>query len=551
MRKLIQSAHHSRRTTYVQSCRVQRPPPTDDLTGVKSFYLSCALGVIFSLLPLLHARAERQESQRAAREETLIIDAAAPQHAFPHFWEQMFGSGRANLSLRASYRDDLRTVQNATDLRYIRFHGILDDENGVYDEDAQGHPVYNFSYVDQIYDGLLAAGVRPFVELSFMPRKLAANLKPHPFWYHPLPSPPNDKAKWQALIQAVTDHLVNRYGRDEVRQWYFEVWNEPNIDFWNGDPQQATYFALYDDTVAAIKKVDPAIRVGGPATAQAAWVDSFIAHCTRNHIPFDFVSTHVYGNDTSMDVFGRKLAIARRDMVARSAKKVYDQVKASPAPNTTIIWSEYNATYMNQVQVTDSAFMGPWLANNIRECDGLASLMSYWAFSDVFEEQGVVKTPFYGGYGLIAERGIPKAAYNAFALLHRLGNSRLSVDSENALATVGRSGQIVLAVWNYAEPGEAVPPRTFHLEVKNSEAKRYRMQFVDPDHGSALAAWQKIGGPTLPTLPQIRTLVDAAQLQPTKEHSLSDPVTVAAQGLALIELEDPARAEKASSQHRR
>ncbi len=313
---------------------VQLTSPFRLLTGVRSFYLSCALAVIISLLPLLHARAERHQTQAAAQEETLVIDAQAPHHAFPHFWEQMFGSGRANLSMRASYRDDLRLVQNVTDMRYIRFHAILDDENGVYDEDSQGHPIYNFSYVDQIYDGLLTNGVKPFVELSFMPRKLAANLKPHPFWYRPLPSPPNDKAKWEALIQAFTDHLVNRYGRDEVRQWYFEVWNEPNIDFWNGDPKQQTYFALYDETAEAIKKVDPAIRVGGPATAQAAWVDAFIAHCMQNHIPFDFVSTHVYGNDTSMDVFGQKLDIARRDMVARSAKKVYEQVKASAAPNT-------------------------------------------------------------------------------------------------------------------------------------------------------------------------------------------------------------------------
>jgi xylan 1,4-beta-xylosidase len=267
---------------------------------------------------------------------------------------------------------------------------------GVYDEDAQGRPVYNFSYVDRVYDGLLENGVKPFVELSFMPRKLAANLTPHPFWYKPFLSPPNDPAKWGALIEAFTKHLVDRYGKDEVEKWYFEVWNEPNIDFWDGVPKQATYFQLYDETAAAVKKVDPKIRVGGPATAQAAWVDSFIAHCTQNRVPFDFVSTHVYGNDTSKDVFGNDVPIPRRDMVARAVKKVYDQVKTLAAPDTPIIWSEYNATYMTQQEVTDSAFMGPWLANNIRECDGLANIMSYWTFSDVFEEQGVVKTPSTG-----------------------------------------------------------------------------------------------------------------------------------------------------------
>ncbi|MBV9267183.1 MAG: glycosyl hydrolase family 39, partial [Acidobacteriaceae bacterium] len=213
--------------------------------------------------------------------ETIAVDSSAPTRPFTHFWEQMFGSGRANLSLRDDYRRDLRSVRDITGFKYVRFHAILDDENGVYDE-HDGRPVYNFSYVDQIYDGLLENQIKPFVELSFMPRKLALNLTPHAFWYKPLPSPPKDPAKWAALIDTFTRHLEQRYGADEVRSWYFEVWNEPNIDFWNGKPQQSTYFALYDTTAKAIKNVDSQLRVGGPATAQAAWVADFIAHCSQN-----------------------------------------------------------------------------------------------------------------------------------------------------------------------------------------------------------------------------------------------------------------------------
>ncbi len=448
----------------------------------------------------------------------------------------MFGSGRAVLSMRESYRKDLKSVRDITGFQYVRFHAILDDEIGVYDEDSAGKPMYNFSYVDQIYDGLLETGVKPFVELSFMPRKLAANLTPHPFWYKPLPSPPNDPAKWSALIQAFTKHMLDRYGKAEVEQWYFEVWNEPNIDFWDGLPKQATYFALYDETAKAVKSVDSKLRVGGPATAQAAWVDAFIAHCTENHVPFDFVSTHIYGNEKPEDVFGHYVAISRRDMVARAAKKVYDQVKASAAPTTPIIWSEYNATYMTQQDITDSAFMGPWLANDIRECDGLSEMMSYWSFSDVFEEQGVVKTPFYGGYGLIAERDIPKASYRAFELLHKLGNKRLAVNSENALATVRDDGSVVLALWNYAEPGQEVAPKIFHLDVKRKTAKHYRITFVDPDHGSSLKEFRQLGSPAWPTLAQIREMIAASQLPPTQEHGIEEPITVAKQGLALVEL---------------
>jgi xylan 1,4-beta-xylosidase len=472
----------------------------------------------------------------SAADETIAIDTSAPARPFPHFWEQMFGSGRATLSLRQDYRSDLRKVKEATGFEYIRFHGILDDDVGVYDEDREGRPVYNFSYVDQIYDGLLQDGLRPLVELSFMPRKLAANLTPHPFWYKPLPSPPNNPAKWAALIQAFISHLENRYGKNEVERWYFEVWNEPNIDFWNGEPKQQTYFALYDETTKAIKAVDSKLRVGGPATAQAAWVDAFLAHCTQNHIPVDFVSTHVYGNDTSQDVFGRSEAIPRRDMVARAAKKVFDQVKASAAPNTPIIWSEYNATYMNQVEVTDSAFMGPWLANHIRESDGLANIMAYWCFSDVFEEQGVVKTPFYGGYGLVAERGIPKAALRAFELLHRLGDRRLPSASENALLTEREDGTLVIALWNYAEPGETAPSKTFHLDFKGVQPSHYRIQMVGPGNGSALEAWRKMGAPAYPSVTQIRELVRASEMSPVQTDPIEKPITLAPQTLAVLEV---------------
>jgi xylan 1,4-beta-xylosidase len=155
--------------------------------------------------------------------EVIPVDPAEQSRPFPHFWEQTFGSGRAVLSMRESYRSDLRAVKHITGFRYIRFHAIFQDELGVYDEDTQGKPVFNFSYVDQIYDGLLDNGVKPFVEISFMPRKLAANPQPHPFWYKPFPSPPNNPEKWDALIEAFVQHLVDRYGKQEVEQWYFEV----------------------------------------------------------------------------------------------------------------------------------------------------------------------------------------------------------------------------------------------------------------------------------------------------------------------------------------
>ena len=451
----------------------------------------------------------------------------------------MFGSGRAILSLRDSYRRDLREVKQITDFQYVRFHAIFHDEVGVYDEDSQGRPIYNFSYVDQIYDGLLANGVKPFVELSFMPKKLAAKDTLHAFWYKQNISPPKDWSKWDGLITAFTMHLIERYGSDEVKHWYFEVWNEPNIDFWAGDPKQTTYWELYDHTARAIKGVNPGLRVGGPATAQAAWVDAFIQHDKQNNVPVDFVSTHVYGNDLAQDVFGTDENIPRDKMVCRAVMKVHDQIKASSMPNLPLIWSEYNASYKNEPDVTDSLYMGPWLADTIRQCDGLVDVMSYWTFSDVFEEQGVVKTPFYGGYGLIAVDDIPKPAYNVFKLLHGLGDQRITLNSNSALLTRRNDGTLVLALWDYAPPDQTGAPKTFILRFENAGAKLAVISRVDRDHGDVHPAYEKMGSPRYPNQKQIVELRRAAELPSSETRELKNgelTLTLPAHGLAVIEL---------------
>ena len=406
---------------------------------------------------------------------------------------------------------------------------------------TDGKPVYNFSYVDQIYDGLLANKVRPFIELSFMPKKLTSDPNAfHSFWYKQNVAPPKDWDKWEHLIEAFTRHLVDRYGIDEVAQWYFEVWNEPNIDFWVGDPKESTYFELYDHAARAIKRVSPRLRVGGPATAQAAWVDRFLAHCKEKNVPVDFASTHVYGNDKAEDVFGTHENIPRNQMVCRSVKKVHEQIAVSSFPQTPLIWSEYNASYMNDLAVTDAAYMGPWLADTIRQCDGLTVMMSYWTFSDVFEEQGVVKTPFYGGFGLLAEHGIPKAAFNDFALLHRLGETRLDVQSDNALVTRREDGSLAVAVWNLFLPEEKGAPKNFTLHfAKSPAAKTARVTVVDALHGSSLAAFEKMGRPAFPSREQIAELRKAgampqSKMRPLSQDSLS--LTLEPHALALIEL---------------
>jgi xylan 1,4-beta-xylosidase len=473
--------------------------------------------------------------------ENIAIDAKAQATPLPHFWEQMFGSGRAELAMRDSYRRDLREVKQITGFQYVRFHAILHDELGVYDEDAKGKPIYNFSYVDQIYDGLLADGVKPFVEISFMPKKLA--LRPqdlHAFWYKQVVSPPKDYTKWDALMTAFAQHLIERYGVEEVSSWYFEVWNEPNLDFWTGRPAQQTYFELYDHTARALKAVNQQIRVGGPATAQAVWVDAMIAHATQNNVPLDFVSTHVYGNDSSKDVFGDSRPIPPHQMVCAAVKKVHDQIQASAKPTIPLIWSEFNATYANESPITDSIYMGPWMADTIRQCDGLVDMMSYWTFSDVFEEQGPPKQPFYGGYGLIAPGGIPKPAFDVFALLHQLGDERIASSSNNVLVTRRNDGTLVIALWNLVEPEATGPDKSFHLDLSGvAPQATVTISRVDARHGDTLDAYKQMGSPRYPTQAQIKQLKQVAELGPPGTEKLNQgglTITVPAKGLAVIEV---------------
>jgi xylan 1,4-beta-xylosidase len=481
-----------------------------------------------------------------ARPETaaVTVDGAAATRPFPHFWEHMFGSGRAALALRESYRDDLRTMRAGTAIRYVRFHAIFHDELGVYSEGPDGTPVYNFSYVDQVYDGLLAAGVRPVVELSFMPRALARSELRHAFWYHPIVAPPKDYRRWDELITAFARHLIERYGIGEVSHWYFEVWNEPNLDFWGGSPKQPTYFELYDHTARALKAVDQRLRVGGPATAQAAWVADFIRHCTHNGIPVDFISTHVYGDDSPHDVFGSDVPVPRRQMVCRAVQKVHGEIQASALPALPLIWTEFNATYRNDPRITDAPFMGAWLAETVRQCDGLVEEMSYWTFSDVFEEGGVVREPFYGGYGLLAVGGVPKPAFNAFAMLHQLGERRFAADPEGSLVTLRSDGAVVIALWNYREIAAAGAPRQVTLTFRNVRGRTASVQILDAGHGNVNTAYAGLGAPRYPTPGQLKVLRSAGSLPAPASRSIESgtlTVDIPVDGLALITVLQPAK----------
>jgi xylan 1,4-beta-xylosidase len=355
-----------------------------------------------------------------------------------------------------------------------------------------------------------------------MPKKLAANPDAlHAFWYKQNVSPPEDWDGWDDLMTHFARHLVERYGIDEVAQWYFEVWNEPNIDFWGGVPREKTYFELYDHTARALKAVNPRLRVGGPATAAAAWVDDFLKHASKEHVPVDFVSTHGYADDTVEDLFGTNEIIPMDDRVCRAAAKVKKQIQASSLPNLPLLWTEWNVPGM--MNARDTIYVGPALANTVRECDGLVYMMSFWTFSDVFEENGPIPKPFLGNFGLRAKGGINKPSFYAFSLLHKLGNQRIPNSSPNVIVTRASTGSLAIAAWNLVDPDQSGAPRTIQFRFTGlAPSARITMQAVDDDHGNVLKEYARMGAPVDPTPAQVEDLNRATTLPVPEQLQVKD-----------------------------
>jgi xylan 1,4-beta-xylosidase len=341
-------------------------------------------------------------------------------------------------------------------------------------------------------------------------------------------------------MRAFAQHLVERYGIDEVAQWYFEVWNEPNIDFWTGEPKQETYFELYDHTARALKSVNPRLRVGGPSTSSAHWGDTFLQHVISQNVPVDFISSHGYADDTVEDLFGTHEDIPVDQRVCRAIKKVHDQIAASARPNLPLMWTEWNVPSFGDRKARDSVYVGAALADDIRQCDGLVTMMSFWTFSDVFEESGPKREPFDGGFGLMAMGGIRKPSYNGFALLHKLGHERMPNSAPNILVTRRSDGGLAIAAWNLVDPDKTGYAQQIDFRVKGvPRDNRVVITRVDEKHGNTLAAYQAMGSPRYPTPAQVRALNHAAELHPEsgKLQAGHIQLDVPVNGLLLLEIQ--------------
>ena len=419
-------------------------------------------------------------------------DLAKVRGPFNRKTDLCVGAGRANEGLRADWQRQMAEVRRECGFRYVRFHGLLCDDMGVYHVDASGREIYNWQYIDELFDSLLAMGVRPFVELGFMPSALASG--PHTiFWWRGNVTPPKDPARWAAFIQALVAHWTERYGEDEVARWYFEVWNEPNLkDFWIGDKggrsdadfntyARAEYFKLYETTVRAVKAVSPRYRVGGPATAGNAWVPETIAYCAANDVPIDFVSTHHYAVMSGyLDATGSAGTVIapNRDAMTRDVQGVRAQIAASEKPHLELHYTEWSSSYTPFDPIHDSYHSASFILNKLKGVGDAAQSMSYWTFTDIFEEAGPRVTPFHGGFGLLNYQGIRKPAFFAYQFVRRLGERELETTDADAWVCADEQGGVQALFWDFTitHPGPQIINQEYYpKDLPSADAKPARV----------------------------------------------------------------------------
>ncbi|WP_446742141.1 GH39 family glycosyl hydrolase [Silvibacterium acidisoli] len=476
------------------------------------------------------------------------IDASQVVGTLEHKWETAIGSEHLSYMLKGDIdahvkaaglglRNGNRMAHDTLGIQYIRAHGIFMDDPAVYTEDAQGHPHYDWSKVDRVYDMLRQDGLKPFVELSFMPAALAANPGAKKiFSYKASSSPPKDYAKWRDLVAALAQHLIDRYGRQEVETWPFEVWNEPDLKhgvavFWTGN--QEDYFRLYDYAAEGVKSVDPNLKVGGPVAAFTTFQEPFLKHVTTqnfatggNRTPLDFLDLHNYFLP----------AADYRPLLARYG-----------LPNVPVYFTEWGLSLQYGDEVNDLPYGAAAVVAGIEDSLDQVALLSYWTASDYFEESGNPRAIFHGGFGLIGLDGLRKSRYWAFALLHRMGTGKLAVKTEGdgagglvkCLATRRDSSvQVLLSnvTLEFAkDKGDAALGRDVSVHISGLiPGALYRLEDdrIDLEHSNVYGAWQKMGRPRWPDSREMTVLHKQDGLQ-----QLSPPRLLAANDHGEIQLE--------------
>jgi xylan 1,4-beta-xylosidase len=427
------------------------------LTGLTLFCLA--------IFPWTSAKTPKPAQRRVE------IDVAQATKPFDRFFDLSVGSDFPGTLIREDSQLQLKKAVDELGFRYIRFHAIFHDVLGTVRVE-NGKAIYDWTRIDELYDDLLARHIKPFVELGFTPNAMKTSDNKIFYWQgntsHPL------LPAWRNLVDAFIRHLEQRYGQDEVRSWFFEVWNEPNLSgFWEGGDQKA-YFELYDLTANTIKAIDPVLRVGGPSTAGAAWVPEFLDHVAESGAAVDFVTTHTYGVEGGfLDENGKediKLSPSP-DAIVGDVRNVRRQIKASKFPDLPLYFTEWSTSYNPRDLVHDSYISAPYILSKLKACEGLVQGMSYWTYTDLFEEPGPPPTPFHGGFGLLNREGIPKPAYFAYKYLHAVQGKEISIQDSQAFAATG-NGNVSAVIWDLQQPQQKLSNRPFYSRIVPSTPSR-------------------------------------------------------------------------------
>lgn len=449
----------------------------------------------------------------------ITVDLTNQGTPFDRFFLKGIGSCHAYLTLREDWRNHARLIQQEIGFQSVRCHAIFLDLVGI----CPARGVYNFTNLDKIYDFWLSIGLKPYVELSFMPEALASGERTI-MRYRGNVTPPSDPQDWADLIHAFVTHLVDRYGLNEVLTWYFEVWNEPDLEggFWVGGQQ--AYFELYQVTVNTIKAIDHRLMVGGPATSKSLWVQELIDFCADNQVPIDFLSTHHYCADAAliMDKYTDYLLWRGQKAMRDDVQRTRNTVRRSRFPALEIHYTEWNVSPAHEDRFgKDSEFNAVFVLQTIHDIRGLIDRYMLWAISDIFEESGPGSAPFSGKYGLVNLHGIKKPVYHAFHFLSRLYDEVIATDESMIATRSSRGENLRLLTWNYNEPTQLnLAGGDYILDECEKEETirvahlvgRYRLRGwrVDRNHGNAFRAWQDMGSPQY---------LDDAQVETLKYHA--------------------------------
>lgn len=477
--------------------------------------LPARLGLIAALglaAPALALPIQAQTSAQAQIQpdvRAITLNAASAGRTRDRMPDFSIGADYPGVLGREESLAQLKTVQDEIGFRYIRFHAIFHDDMAAYRE-VEGRPVYDWTRIDALYDRLLGLGLKPFVELGFTPE--AMKTSDHTVFYWKGNTSHPDPAKWTALVDAFVRHLIDRYGRDEVRSWFFEVWNEPNLaSFWEGADQTA-YFELYGRTAHAIKAIDPALQVGGPATAGVGWIKEFLDYADAHALPVDFVTGHSYGTKGGfLDENGQadvKLS-TNEDEVLVDLRLARYQISTSSRPGLPLYISEWSSSFSPRDPIHDDYLSASYILDNLQQSEGLVQAMSYWTFSDIFEETGPQTLAFQGGFGLLNPQGVRKPAFFAYKYLNSLGDRRIDTGDSRSIAAI-KGETLQLLAWRYVPPVQDASDRSFYtpirepapatpLTVSLSGLRPGRHQVavrrVGFDANDAYTAWLRMGSP--------------------------------------------------------